>query len=128
MKKKKLIAVIVSLAVLLFVGIGVFSAVMINRYLEEYDTGSATFRDVVEVNLDIKDYVKIGESENYDYVLAKGSWSFKSSVMKDYDNTDRLGSAFLFEDKENNPYWVIQTDDWCFFFRVYYISKGVIED
>ena len=102
MKKKKIIAVIVSLTILLFVGLGVFSAVMINRYIEEYDTGSATFRDVVDVNLGIKEYVKIGESEKYDYVLAKGGWSFTNSVMKDYDNTDRLGSAFLFKDKEDN--------------------------
>ena len=128
MKKKKVIGVIVSLVVILFVGIGLFSAIMINRYLDEYDTGSATFRDVVEVNLNIKDYVKVHESEEFDYVLARSGWSFKDTVMKDFDNTDRLGSAFLFEDKEDNPYWVIETDDWCFFFRVYGITKGVIED
>ena len=128
MKKKRVILVIVSLVVILFVGIGLFSAVMINRYLDEYDTGSATLHDVVEVNLNIKDYVKVRESEEFDYVLARSGQSFKDTVMKDFDNTDRLGSAFLFKDKEDNPYWVIQTDDWCFFFRVYGITKGVIED
>ncbi len=135
MKKKRriVVSVIVSLAaVFVIFEIVTFSVLMLNRnkingYLDKYDTGTATFGDVAAVNLYLKDYVKIGETENSDLVLSRSWWFFGLTVMKNYKKVDQLGTAFIYEDKDNNTYYVIETDEWCHFFRVYSVSKGVIK-
>ena len=98
----------------------------INKYLDEYETGTATYEDVRAVNLFLKDYVKIGETEKSDLVLSRSIWFFGATMMFGYKKVDRLGSGYVYKDKNNNTYSVIETNEWCPFFRVYSVSKGVI--
>ena len=99
----------------------------INEYLEEYDTGTATYEDVRDVNLHIKDYVRIGETQTSDRVLSTEYWNFDAAIMSGFERTERLGNTFVYRDKSGNTYAVTQTDDWCPFFRVYTVTKGVLE-
>lgn len=137
MKKEIIKRVVVVVSVLLITAcigeIGIFVWIMrnedtINKYLEEYNTGSATYEDVRAVNLHFKDYVKIGETENSDLVLSRSYWLFGITLMSRYKKVDRMGNAFVYKDSDDNSYVVVQTDDWCHFFRVYSVTKGVIKD
>ncbi|MBQ3692039.1 MAG: hypothetical protein II931_01770, partial [Clostridia bacterium] len=120
--KKKFKPVIIAAVTLLIVialgEAGMFFALMKNKtqissWLEEYDTGTATFEDVAAVNLFFKDYVKVGETEKNDRVISRSLWFFSFTVMGKYKKVDRLGSAYVFSDKDNNVYTVVATDEWC---------------
>ena len=135
MKKKiiKIAKIVLSVFLIVFcIGeIAIYSTIThnkdkINEYLDEYDTGTATFQDVMAVNLHLKDYLKIGETEASDIVLSRSWWFFGITLMSRYKKTDRLGSTFVYEDKKGNHYAVTETDDWRRYFRVYSVSKGVI--
>lgn len=136
MKKKIIKIITIALSVLLIVfcigEVAIYSNVThnkdeINKYLDKYDTGTATFEDVRAVNLHMKNYVKIGETETADIVLSRSYWFFGFTLMNGYKKIDRLGSTFVYEDKKGNHYAVTETDDWCRYFRVYSVSKGVID-
>ena len=105
-----------------------YSKSEIEEYLEVYDTGTATYEDIMMVDLNLKDYVRIGGNETYDYVLSRSYWLFDATVMADYKRVDRMGSAFIYEGSGGKTYVLIETDDWCRYFRVYSISKGVLKD
>lgn len=137
MKKKIIKTVKVVLAVFLIVAclgeVGIYARVMrnkdiINEYLDEYNTGTATFDDVKAVNLHLKDYVKIGETETSDLVLSRSYWFFGITLMSGYKKSKRFGNIFTYRDKNNNSYSVTATDEWCPFFRVYSVSKGIIRN
>lgn len=137
MKKKIIKRVAVILSVFLIAAcigeIGIYvwitqNEAAINKYLEEYNIDSATYEDVRAVNLHFKDYVKIGETENSDLVLSRSYWFFGITLMSRYKKVDRMGNAFIYKDSDDNRYVVVQTNDWCHFFRVYSVTKGVIKE
>ena len=127
--KKAAAAVAVCLTAVLLAEIGLFAWVTsnkdtINGYLDEYETGTATFEDVRAVNLFWKDYVKIGETEKSDIVLSRSYWLFGLTIMRGCKKTDRMGNMFCYEGRHGETLTVVQTDEWCPFFRVYYVSKA----
>ncbi len=130
MKKKIVKAMIVLLSVIAVIWIAfvVFlaaSADKINYYLDEYDIDNATAADVVKVNLHLCRCVKIGETEKSDIVLSR-TFLFEPEIMFGYKYTDRLGSTRVYKDKNGSTFSVTATDDWCPYFRVYSITKGII--
>ena len=130
MKKKFFKAMIVLLTVIaaVWIAFAVFlaaSAEKISYYLDEYDIDNVTSADVVKVNLHLCRYVKIGETEKSDIVLSR-SFLFEPEIMLGYEYTDRLGSTRVYKDKNGSTFSVTATDDWCPYFRVYSITKGIV--
>lgn len=97
----------------------------IEYYLDEYDIENVTVTDVALVDLHLRKYIKIGETEKSDIVLSR-TFLFERELMLGYSFSDRLGTGYVFKDRHDNVYTVTGTDDWCPYFRVYYVSKGVI--
>lgn len=103
----------------------VSSSDKIQYYLDEYDIENVSVLDVAEVNLGIKKCVKIGQTDKSDIVLSR-TLLFEPEIMFGYRYTDRLGNMSVYKDLYGNAFSVVASDDWCPYFRVYYVSKGVI--
>ncbi len=63
--------------------------------------------------------------DEYDIVLSR-TLLFEPEIMFGYRYTDRLGTMSVYKDLYGNTFSVVASDDWCPYFRVYYVSKGVI--
>ena len=124
-------AVIIALVLIAFV---IFSLFRMNYYLNEYGYGKNELPKTAAVYFHLSKGFTVLEYDNGDSCfIGRSAGTYNDILEKNgWHEVNRLGTVGYYKKyngkDEPKSIEVLSSDDWCNWFRVYYIHSGKIED
>ncbi len=128
-KLKKVILTLIILFSIFFIA----TELCIMKYLKEYGYGIKELPQTTMVYFRLSNGFTVGQTEKGANIFIGRSDYIYDEVFekKGYYEADRMGLDGFYnkvgEIKENDytfDFWISSTNDWCHWFRIYYISKN----
>ncbi|MDE6672040.1 MAG: hypothetical protein K2K16_07560 [Ruminococcus sp.] len=130
MKSKKLKKFVLTLIVL-FSLFFIATEVCIMKYLKEYGYGIKELPQTTMVYFRLSNGFTVGETDSQTIFIGRSDYIYDKLFEKNgYYEADRMAMDGFYskigEIKENNhtyDFLISSSDDWCHWFRIYYIGK-----
>ncbi len=131
MKSKKLKKFVLTLIVL-FSLFFIATEVCIMKYLKEYGYGIKELPQTTLVYFRLSNGFTVGETDSQTIFIGRSEYIYDKLFEKNgYYESDGMGMDLFYskigEIKENNhtyDFRIYLSDDWCHWFRIYYIGKN----
>lgn len=125
--------IIIIIAILLFLAYFVFTLININHYLNEYGYTIKELPKTVAVYFHLSKGFTVKQTRDNKYVFIGRHDYIYNNVLKKkgYYEHDRAGDMAIYtknNDDGQSTLSILNSSDWCHWFRVYKITGGKIED
>ncbi|MCI8641290.1 MAG: hypothetical protein HFJ59_05415 [Clostridia bacterium] len=124
---------VIILFAFLFLAYFVFTVINIKYYLKEYGYSIKELPKTIAVYFHLSKGFTVEQNENDKSIfIGRHNYIYDNVFKKNgYYNSERLGNSVIYIKNENGKQirlYVLSTDDWCHWFRIYKIEGAKIED
>lgn len=129
---KKAIRKVTIVVILLFLAYFIFTIININRYLNEYGYSNKELPKTLAVYFHLSKGFTVEQKEDNKFIFIGRHDDIYNDVLREKGYfVERLGASSIYTKNENNEkssIYILDTSDWCHWFRVYEIEGTRIED
>lgn len=130
---KKIIKKVIIIAIFLFFIYFIFTVININHYLNKYGYGIRELPKTVAVYFHFSKGFTVEQNENNKSIfIGRHDYIYDDILKKKgYYESDRMGQLGMYTKNENEKQYkvyLLSTNDWCHWFRIYNIDGVKIED
>ena len=130
MKKKKIFIVIIAVIFLVYF---IFTLISINHYLNKYGYSVRELPKTIAVYFHLSKGFTVEQTEDGKSTFIGRSNYIYDNVLKKkgYYESDRHGESGIYTKNENGKLYrlnLLNSNNWCHWFRIYILDGGKIED